>query len=141
MELIFFFAILVIAVFRVRSFSEWVDFFKTRHEPVEPVTIDTLTFKIDYKYIVFTKKEYLASPQWKALRQVILKRDNHKCQLCSSSFDLVIHHTNYQNYMNEKPTDLVTLCQSCHSHLHSILGYKHTTFFSLIRYKIALKKR
>lgn len=49
------------------------------------------------------------------LKLKILKRDKYKCCECNSSgIYLHIHHIDY-NKKNNRPTNLISLCNSCHS--------------------------
>ena len=77
------------------------------------------------------KQQYLASAEWKALRQQVLARDEHKCKSCNSTNSLRIHHISYYNLGAENLEDLVTLCESCHNSLHKKLGYDRTTIFNI----------
>jgi len=63
-------------------------------------------------------KKYLNSTKWKAIRREILLRDNYRCVYCYSMDDLHIHHLNYDNFKNEKLSDLITLCKGCHKGEH-----------------------
>jgi hypothetical protein len=58
------------------------------------------------------------------LYRLILKRDNRRCVICSSSADLTIHHIipKQRNTIRKAPpfgrsvpTNLITLCRYCHS--------------------------
>jgi len=54
----------------------------------------------------------------KVLREEIRERDNRRCQLCNCSEQengqkLSVHHTDY-NKENLEPTNLISLCASCH---------------------------
>lgn len=67
-------------------------------------------------------REELKHPMWVKKRNVILKRDNHKCLLCGSENNLCVHHTKYitGNKAWEYPNSLlVTLCKDCHEKVHS----------------------
>lgn len=68
-------------------------------------------------------------PNWDEQRQKTLNRDNHSCILCGSVGRLHVHHkrplrtfdrdvTGWWNNANSLD-NLVTLCQSCHSHVHA----------------------
>lgn len=63
------------------------------------------------------------TPEWAALRKLVLDRDNHRCRSCGSTDRLQVHHTiplskgGKNNLLNLK-----TLCFSCHS---GILGEAH----------------
>lgn len=72
-------------------------------------------------------REELKHPMWVKKRNVILKRDNHKCFLCGSENNLCVHHTKYitGNKAWEYPNSLlVTLCKDCHEKVHSNKKHK-----------------
>jgi len=57
------------------------------------------------------------------IRDKILERDGHKCVKCSSSELLVVHHKDKsgrgnKNNHNNSPSNLETLCRSCHIEVH-----------------------
>ena len=52
---------------------------------------------------------------WKYIRQLILDRDGHKCQICGKSKRLHIHHVKpYRISQDNSLENLTTLCISCH---------------------------
>jgi len=51
------------------------------------------------------------------LFQSILQRDNFKCQRCLEGA-ILIHHVDGDNYNND-PSNLISLCRSCHLSIHS----------------------
>ena len=54
----------------------------------------------------------------KNTREFVLNRDNHKCQLCNSKYNLHIHHIiKRKDGGNHEPENLITLCASCHRHI------------------------
>lgn len=77
------------------------------------------------------KSKYLSSPQWSYLRELVFNRDGNKCLHCGSENELNCHHINYENLLDEKPSDLATLCNSCHSKLHKKLGYDRSTLYHI----------
>lgn len=81
------------------------------------------------------KQEYLSSPQWKALKQQRLTLANHKCENCSSTSRLELHHVTYARLKNEHINDVLILCNSCHSKLHKLTGYDRLTLHHLIYLK------
>ena len=54
-------------------------------------------------------------------RLIVLKRDCHECQCCGSKSKLLVHHIDCIK-RNNSPSNLITLCNSCHSHLHHWFG-------------------
>ena len=68
-------------------------------------------------------KDFYASPQWRTLRRIILKRDKYCCRDCQGRASEV-HHTvvlTPQN-INDKhialnPKLLVSLCHDCHTRI------------------------
>jgi len=66
-------------------------------------------------------KEQLATKKWKLKRNEVLLRDNFTCQVCGSTTNLHVHHTNY--FKGAKAWEyehiwLVTLCETCHTNEH-----------------------
>ena len=61
--------------------------------------------------------EYLQTKHWKNVRTKILDKI-HKCQLCSSKYNLQIHHNTYENLGEERYEDLIVLCENCHNKFH-----------------------
>lgn len=68
--------------------------------------------KVDYY-------EYIESEAWKARRNLALERCGHKCQLCSRTDGLQVHHNSYENLGNELDEDLIVLCRRCHEAFHA----------------------
>lgn len=67
-------------------------------------------------------KEELQDPNWKLLAHNIRKRDNYTCQLCGTKEGVMdVHHIRYISGKKAWEVDsehLVTLCHTCHMHLH-----------------------
>ena len=58
-------------------------------------------------------------PDWENIRQLVLRRDKHRCRQCGSSQNLDVHHlvALKDGGSNDLP-NLVTLCRECHSKIH-----------------------
>ena len=53
-------------------------------------------------------------------RNSVLQRDNNECQICQKKTDLHIHHIRKRvNGGNHSPSNLVTLCNSCHRYIET----------------------
>lgn len=64
-------------------------------------------------------RQWLKSQEWCMMRNEALSVAGYKCQLCSSSHLLNVHHNNYERVGGgELPSDLVVLCHDCHSWFH-----------------------
>lgn len=51
-------------------------------------------------------------------KRYVLERDNNECQICKNNNNLHIHHiTKRANGGNHDPSNLITLCASCHRHI------------------------
>ncbi len=62
--------------------------------------------------------EYLKTPEWAAIRTMVLERDGNKCTECGSTSSLQAHHKTYARRGHEKRKDLTTLCRPCHEKHH-----------------------
>lgn len=64
--------------------------------------------------------------RWREKRQKIMDRDGHKCVICGSTDDLVVHHKQYhvttegKKYVpwNYDDKYLITVCKHCHQAGH-----------------------
>ena len=63
-------------------------------------------------------RRYLASDEWKAKRDTILKMAGYRCRSCGKRATQVHHETYRRQVFNEKLTDLTALCGSCHQRKH-----------------------
>lgn len=61
---------------------------------------------------------YLRTAQWEERRQRALKRAGRKCSLCSRKTRLQVHHRTYERIGEERASDLIVLCDGCHSAHH-----------------------
>lgn len=61
--------------------------------------------------------DYLRSKEWKLIKEKIILRDKC-CRRCGNNKELQVHHITYKNIFNERPSDLFTLCRSCHEEEH-----------------------
>ncbi|MBW1619032.1 MULTISPECIES: HNH endonuclease [Empedobacter] len=62
--------------------------------------------------------KYLESPEWRAKREMVFKRDGYTCTKCKSRPAFHAHHLTYKNIFNEKLEDLISVCAECHSQIH-----------------------
>ena len=71
-------------------------------------------------------ENYLKSDEWKVKRQQTLERDSFTCQVCGAKDNLRVHHKTYANVCtpanvyNERPDDLITVCDKCHEDIHKL---------------------
>ena len=71
-----------------------------------------------------TYREYLASPEWVALRKAVLERDGGRCRFCGlresqSKKPLLCHMSYHQRRGHEKLASCCALCRSC-SHAFNV---------------------
>lgn len=92
----------------------------TFDQPIRPQSYDSWIPYEEYQ-------AYLQSPEWRNKARERMALDNHTCQYCGSELLSRInenhipnvHHLHYRTLRNEcVNTDLVTLCQECHTNLH-----------------------
>lgn len=70
-------------------------------------------------------QQYLASDQWRRIRNLVLERDGFKCRRCGDggrAADIIshldVHHITYDRRGEEHLDDLVLLCRRCHQWVH-----------------------
>jgi len=84
---------------------------------------------MDAKYQV-----YLLSDEWKETKEKAYKFHGPRCMKCRAETNLQVHHATYENIYDEKLSDLVILCETCHELLHKTYGtenLKDNTFIFL----------
>lgn len=62
--------------------------------------------------------DYLRTDHWRAIRMGAIDRSRGHCQLCGKTEQLHVHHNSYKNLGEERPEDLIVLCQGCHKKFH-----------------------
>jgi hypothetical protein len=62
--------------------------------------------------------EYLRSPQWRSLRQRVLRRAGGVCEACLERRATQVHHRTYEHVFAEFGFELVAICDACHARLH-----------------------
>lgn len=77
-------------------------------------------------------KEYLESHHWENVKRKAINRDNNLCIDCGADWRIEVHHLRYpdafykkgKKYINiteDRPGNLVTLCNNCHNRRHGYL--------------------
>lgn len=62
--------------------------------------------------------DYLNTQHWHVVRSKAKVRAGWKCQLCSATGQLDVHHNTYDNIGCEQDSDVIVLCRTCHSQFH-----------------------
>ena len=62
---------------------------------------------------------YLASPEWHAIRRKIIDASRGICEYCRTSPAVQVHHKTYDRVGQERMEDLSAVCLKCHQQLHS----------------------
>jgi hypothetical protein len=92
--------------------------------PVEQITIEVAQFDIqkvnhpDIEGVGYQQGEQLGF--WN-VREYVFFRDGHQCQHCrgrSRDPILNVHHIESRKTGGDAPNNLITLCESCHHHIH-----------------------
>lgn len=64
-------------------------------------------------------EEYIRTSAWLAKRNQALQAAGWKCQVCGTADRLLeVHHNSYERLGAEDETDVVVLCDECHSRHH-----------------------
>jgi 5-methylcytosine-specific restriction endonuclease McrA len=65
------------------------------------------------------RRQRLATKPYEHLRQLVLRRDNWRCQVCGSMSNLEVHHKEFRSQSgDDSEQNLIVLCTNCHSSLH-----------------------
>lgn len=64
------------------------------------------------------REKYMASAAWRRRRNHVLRRDDYRCQDCSSTLNPHVHHLTYRNLGREPHYELITVCGECHTLRH-----------------------
>ncbi|MEA1975617.1 MAG: RNA-guided endonuclease IscB [Bacillota bacterium] len=111
---------------------------------VETASFDTQKLKND-KIEVFDYQQGNQLGFWN-VREYVLFRDNHKCQHCkgkSKDKILNVHHIESRKTGGDSPSNLVTLCNTCHNDYHKgkidlkikkAKSYRDATFMGIMRW-------
>ena len=124
--------------------------------PITDIVVETASFdiqklKADIKGLKKPKgTDYQEGEMfgfWNA-REYVLFRDNHKCKCCngkSGDKRLNVHHIISRKYGGDAPSNLVTLCETCHNGYHNgtvklpkdiknNIVFKDTVFMGIMRW-------
>ncbi len=69
--------------------------------------------------VVETYKQYLKTRHWKSIKQAVFESRVYECTKCGVGKNLHIHHLTYDRVGKERLSDLIYLCETCHSEVHS----------------------
>jgi 5-methylcytosine-specific restriction endonuclease McrA len=62
---------------------------------------------------------HLEPEAYEELRQQVLRRDGWRCQYCGTMSNLEVHHQQFRSQCGfDSETNLITLCDSCHTRAH-----------------------
>jgi len=67
---------------------------------------------------VITYRDYLRSEAWQEKRRQKFEQVGRRCERCSNTTGIQVHHTTYERLGNELLSDLEVLCDRCHATEH-----------------------
>jgi hypothetical protein len=78
-------------------------------------------------------KLHTTERKWKKQSARVFKRDNYQCQLCGSNKKLNAHHViPWRVEHNDKMSNLITLCDSCHRRIEYKWWQYTPLFFEIL---------
>ena len=97
--------------------------YKQRYNPKTGSRLCPLGYNKDYRKknrnkLLKINRELYRTRVPKNVREKILERDNHECQICGQKTYLNLHHFN-GNRKNNSYWNLLTLCPACHRSIHA----------------------
>ena len=66
-------------------------------------------------------RKWTLQTEWNRVRKDVLERDKYRCQDCGNHKGLCVHHIKPKAYFPDltyEPSNLITLCKSCHVKRH-----------------------
>ncbi len=106
---------------KVSSHLKIVDFIY-KILPITKIIIEVAQFDIQkIKNPNITKEEYQKGSQLNFfnVREYVLFRDSHICQLCKKKNKILnVHHIESRKISSNSPDNLITLCVECHKKVH-----------------------
>ena len=124
--------------------------------PITNITVEVASFDIQkIKNPEVQGEEYQQGEQldfWN-VREYVLFRDNHECQCChgkSKDNILNVHHIESRKTGGDSPSNLITLCETCHHRYHKGeiklnlkrgKSFRDATFMGIMRWALYNKLR
>lgn len=65
-------------------------------------------------------RRYMKSPEWAARKRGYFLNHARRCKACGSKSDIQLHHMNYARLGRERDSDMVALCERCHTRVHQL---------------------
>jgi hypothetical protein len=62
--------------------------------------------------------QYLSTPEWRSIRQRVIRRAGGVCEGCGEREATIVHHLTYQRRGKEFLLDLIAVCRECHDLIH-----------------------
>lgn len=69
--------------------------------------------------LLMVYREYITSDLWRIRKRRYFETHERKCRGCNSRKRIHLHHKTYKRLGEERDADLVPLCHSCHTALHT----------------------
>lgn len=65
--------------------------------------------------------DFLHSNEWRDIKNNLFSIRGKKCEKCESTVRIQVHHKHYNKpWGEEKPEDLLIVCETCHEKIHGI---------------------
>lgn len=88
-------------------------------EKQDGIALYTLIGKVEMVEVTDElKAAYYTTPHWKEKRLERMRFDGFECKCCTAKSNLQVHHWCYDLF-SESICDLLTVCDDCHTRIHS----------------------
>lgn len=88
------------------------------HSPEAIAALLTLANRAQSEVTVITYRDYLRSEAWQEKRQQKFDQVGRRCERCSSTTGIQVHHATYERLGHESLSDIEVLCDNCHAAQH-----------------------
>lgn len=92
-----------------------------------------------------TYADYLASDEWKNVKEYVFRTRENICEICLNTKRLVLHHTTYKDIHHKRLTrssqGIRILCWDCHDNVHNLSKASNCSLKSSVKKLKKIKKK
>jgi len=115
-ENLFYYILGTTRLLQIGSIFPLIELINNQNEQLNQLRNQIKELTAKFRYAGYSSyQEYLQSPHWQETRKRALERAGNHCSVCRNTQNLNVHHNNYDRIGKELDTDLIVLCEKCHT--------------------------